>query len=405
MHPSILTAWDTAWERYFCPETELFYEFTVDEEHNAWFHLPTPEEILRHVPNPCGWGTGMEDSVMTTGTVLDALVAAYDLCRDPALKVLGDRCLRGLMRCAGSKKNEGFISRSVSPFDPEVRYIESSRDQYTHWVYGALRWYDSPMCDQAQKAAIRDVLVKLAKKCERDVTPEHDYHLLREENSVGSVNQMWGDKLGTHEYLRLPMFYLAAWYVSGDGHWQEQYLRYRDQGIERSLPHDPTKMRCYGSLQMMCSLRALYDLDPDPAVREKVGGLMKRMAEFGAKKAVENAEIWSQPEKQADIHYRFRPWNQVEHLHIGTYGGYTYDNPAQSERKDNPAFYPIREVCEGATMAAMCPAFPMTEDVIAAVEKIASVIDFRRYSSVYMPLYVPCAYILCKERQALQGKS
>ena len=70
-------AWETAFRRFFCPETELFYDFVTDVENNAWHHLPTPDDITASVPNPCGWGTGMEDSALNGGSALDELVSAY----------------------------------------------------------------------------------------------------------------------------------------------------------------------------------------------------------------------------------------------------------------------------------------------------------------------------------------
>ena len=36
--------------------------------------------------------------------------------------------------------------------------------------------------------------------------------MLREDGTIGKVNKMWGD-IGPHEWMRLPMFYLAAYAV------------------------------------------------------------------------------------------------------------------------------------------------------------------------------------------------
>ena len=62
-------------KRYFCPETELFYDFVVDDNGNAWHHLPKPSQIANSYPNPCGWGTGMEDSSMNGGSAIDGFIS------------------------------------------------------------------------------------------------------------------------------------------------------------------------------------------------------------------------------------------------------------------------------------------------------------------------------------------
>ena len=381
--------------RYFCSETELLYEFVVDETGNAWSHLPKPEDIALSVPNPCGWGTGMEDSVMNGGNAIDMLIEAYTLTQDERIKPLTDAIFRGLLRCADGKKNSGFVARSVSPLDGTSRYIESSRDQYTHWVYAALHLYTSVLADSWQKDQIRNTLVRIAEKCERDVIPENDHHMLREDNTVGRVNKMWGD-VGTHEWLRLPMFYLAAFCSTKDPHWEKLYMRYRDEALLKSLPHKPNSMRCYASLQMQCALRMIYDHDPDSTVREQTAELMLRNAVYGAQKAIENSREYCRPEYDAAIHYRFRSWNGIEPFRQGIFGGYNYDNPGQSERRDiNPTFYPVREVAEGAIMAAMCPSYTVTVELLDAVDRMAACIDLKRFSSIYAPLLLSEAHVLC----------
>ena len=77
MIKKLYSLWNTAFERFYCPKTNLFYEFVTDDTSKAWDNLPTETEIQRSYPNPCGWGTGMEDSVMNGSTVIDALLSSY----------------------------------------------------------------------------------------------------------------------------------------------------------------------------------------------------------------------------------------------------------------------------------------------------------------------------------------
>ena len=386
-------AWEFAFSRFFCPDTNLFYDFVTDDEGNAWHHLPTPDDINGSVPNPCGWGTGMEDSALNGGSALDALVSAHELTGDERIKPYADSVFRGLLSCV---KDDGFVARSISPFDKKSHYIESSRDQYTHLIYGFLRFFDSEICHEEQKDEIRRVLSKIAEKCTKDVTAEKDFHLTRADGSIGIVCKMWGG-VGAHEILRLPMFYLAAYHVTGDERYKKEYLKRIDEAIAGSLSHRPDSMRCYCSLQMQCSLRAVYDYCDDGSTKEKLLEIMKKIADYGEEKAISNSREFCKPEHAEDISYRFRKWNEVEVRDMGTFGGFKYLNPAQSERKDNKAFYPVREVAEGAIMAAICPRRRVSSELLAAVENMAEAIDYKRHSSIYAPLLLACAHITCKE--------
>ena len=387
-------AWEVVFRRFFCPETELFYDYVIDDQSNAWHHLPLPDDIKANVPNPCGWGTGMEDSALNGGSALDALVLAYEKTGDPRIKTYTDAILRGMLRCA-AEQDQGFIARSVSPFDQKSRYIESSRDQYTHWLYGVFRLYSSPLCDEQQKKDIRRVFAAVADKALRDVTPENDFHMTRADGSVGIVCKMWGG-VGTHEALRLPMFYLLAHHVTGDEKYMTEYTKYIDEAIAASLPHRPETMRCYGSLQMQCSLRAIYDLERNEERRAALMKMMKHNADYGQRKALQNTFEFCKPEHAADLSFRFHKWNEVEPRDMGTFGGFTYINPAQSERKDNRAFYPVREVAEGAIIVALCPDYRPNQELISAIERLAAVIDFPKHSSIYAPLLLACAHVTCR---------
>ena len=394
-NPIYISAWETLFRRFFCPETELFYDFVIDDDNNAWHHLPSVKEINASIPNPCGWGTGMEDSSLNGGSALDALVSAYAVTEDKRIKPIADSVFNGLLRCAAAE-NKGFIARSVSPFDKKSHYIESSRDQYTHWIYGALRFYDSPICDDKQRAEIKRVLASVADKCISDVTPENGYNMTRSDGSVGLVGKMWGG-VGTHEALRLPMFYLAAHYVTGKEKYKTEYEKYISEALEASQAHPPDTMRCYCSLQMQCSLRVVYDLDP--IHRAKSLSIMLKNAEYGAKKAVINSKEYCKPEHKADIDYIFHKWSEVEPRNMGSFYGFNYINPAQSERKDNRAFYPVREIGEGAITAAMCPLYLVSDELLEAVDNMACTIDYRRHSSIYAPLLLICAKAACLENQ------
>ena len=397
MTDKLYELWNTALDRFYCPKTGLFYEFVTDETAKAWDDLPTVSEIAKVYPNPCGWGTGMEDAVMNGATALDALIASHRIGVLPVSDMIKSFA-EGVLDCQFNDKSLGFVARSVSPYDGKSHYIESSRDQYTHFVYSLLRYYFSDLSDASTKERIKNALVAVAEKCKREVIPENDYNMLREDGSIGKVNKMWGD-IGAHERMRLPMFYLAAYKVSGIPEYFELYRKYRDEALEKSLDYNEKASRLYCALQMMCSLKLVYEYDEDANFKSRLLPLMSRLADYAEEKVLENSVEFSKPERKAQLDYAFKPWRSVNMRDGGEYNGYGYLNPGQSELKENVAFYPVREVGEGAMIVAMCPERYADDEILNALIKFAGVIDVKNFYSVYPLLYIPSAYAQCVENR------
>ena len=397
MEQLMKNAFDFIYSRFFSEKTELIYDYTADPSVHASVYLPKPEQIHHQIPNPCGWGTGMEDSTLNGGTLLDGFIALWNatgtekVCQ-PALRIFN-----GLLRCAQIPEAPGFVARSISPADGISHYIGSSRDQYTHWVYAAVRLFDASFCPSDVKEQIKKVLTVIAEKCLRDVTPENEFNLLRCDGRFEKVAKMWGPDIGPHECLRLPMFYLATYHVTGDPKWHDLYMRYRDEAIERTFGFEPEKSYCYVSLQVQYSLKLVYDLDPD--VRKKLLPMMEFLADLNEQRAIEKSQRFTAPEMQETLYYPLYPWDAVEPLDLGDFGGYPLLNPAQSENPDNIAYYPVREVGECASVATLCPGRKVSPALMPAVESMLKAIDLNRYYSVYAPLLLSCAYMLYLEHQ------
>ena len=226
------------WNNLYCDKTNLFYDFRTSKEKDSHIvNLPLPEYIASQVPNPCGYSTGMEDSSLNGGIMLDSTVAAYEVTGDDKYREQAVKIYSGLRLCAEAHGYPGYIARSVSPIDKKSVYLDSSRDQYTNWVFGAYRYYRSGFATAEHKDSIAKAIVGIAQKHEREVTPENNYCLLRPDGKHGRVLGMWGS-IEPHEFLRMPMIYLAAFYVSDDIHWKEMYLKYRQEALERSFEID-----------------------------------------------------------------------------------------------------------------------------------------------------------------------
>lgn len=392
-------AWNFILDNFFSHKTNLLYDFLVrDCEDILVGHLPSPAEINLQIPNPCGWGTGMEDSVLSAGSLLDAVVARYNVTKDKSLYSLTDNLFDGMMRCVVDI-DSGFIARSVSPVDGKSFYYDTSRDQYTHWVYAALRLYNSELATKEHKENIRKVLVAVAKRMELNVTFENDYNFLRYDNKTSIAGKMAGE-LGCHEYLRLPFFYAAAWYVSRDNHWFDMYMVCRDDAFGETISFDAKKYgnRCYPVLQMQYSLRALYDIDPDLDFKNNVLYLLNKVAEsysdFAPKMSKNLCENIDAPEN----YYQYRPWNKVRMLYNGYIGERVYFNPAQSEMKENRGFYNIRNVGEAVSILALCPNYKFGEEQYNALKNLCDAIDYTKICN-YSPMLLACGWWLLKEAE------
>ena len=268
--------WDFFENKMLCKETNLIYDYRTSlDEDGLIKDLPIDEEVEKQIPNPCGWGTGMEDSMLNNPLMLDAVVYRYEVTKDEKLHELADRLLSGIKLCATISEDRGFLARSVSPFAKKNYYINSSRDQYTHCIYGLFHYLTSSMMKDEHRAWITDVLVSFAERAEKNITAENEYDYLRADGKRGLVCNMWGPTLYSHETNRIHMIYLAAWYASRDAHWYKKYKEIRDVGIQRATERFLPKTCMYGFLQMQVSIKLLHDAEPDDEYKKKYEDILK----------------------------------------------------------------------------------------------------------------------------------
>ncbi len=269
------------WELYYLPETGLLYDYRTswDFEHR-FDHLPSVREIAECKPNPCGWGSGMEDSMINAGVTMDALTEACLLTSDPELVRRAADIFKGMVNCAEVHGVRGFVARSISPRDGRSVFPESSRDQYTNYVHGLWKFYHSSLSDRVQKAKIREIMGNICARLEAVITPENDYTIPRIDGMKihSTVCKMWN--VEPHEAARLPMIYAAGWDITGDSHWFNLYRRYAEDALDQSQNLRTMNYVAYALYQMQCSLDVIYHLEPDAALREKCKKAMHLAAEY-----------------------------------------------------------------------------------------------------------------------------
>jgi len=257
--------------------------------------------------------------------------------------------------------------------------------------------YHSSICSDAERNEIRRIIAAIARRCERDITPENGYCLLRDDGKPAEVSQLWG-KINPHEFLRLPMFYLAAFDVTGDAHWKEKYLEYRDEALDGSEAIAAGQGRAYIYLQMQYSLRLIYELDGDESIKLRCKKLMNKVADIVKDIAPKTSAKLCDPEFVQGLSTPYLPWRTrpVTDMFAGERNGYVYLNPQNTENSKK-AFYPVREVGEAVIVEALCPDRAVSEEQTEALLKMADAVSSVKHYT-YAPLLLADAYWLLKEK-------
>ena len=401
---------DFIFNKLYYPKTKMIYDFLYTENmEDATDIFPTPDEIQHSVPNPCGWGTGMEDATLNLGTMLEATENRFKATGDIAMKKYFDMMCEGLITTGTVAPEKGFIARCVAPCDGKSIYIDSSRDQYTHWVFAGHVILNSELADDDQKETVKEVLVNIARKAERDVTEENGGYMLRLDGKKGRVSQMMGKELGPHELQRLPMIYAAAYEASKDNYWLAKYHKIRDELLIKA-ENNYTAEFCrnvaenfgyvYGSYQAQYSLRLLYDIESDENYKKRYLKLMQTVAEsseISIDKAYANIDLynWEQP---------FYPhWRNISAAYFGYGDGYGYYVPSmaygESESLEKVRKN-LRNTGETFIIMCLCPEYKISDDL---KEKFAEIIEKTNFNNIksYWPVVICGAFYALNANEAI----
>ena len=388
---------DFLWNRLYCPETSLFYDH-LSPDGSFSSALPTPEELALDIPNPCGWGTGMEDAMMIAGILLEAVIRRFQVSGNTALCEEARRIFAGMVKCATIGKTPGFLVRCISPADGKSHYSNSSRDQYTHFVFSSLLYFRSELSSPEERADIVRFLTGFAERALANVTEENSYDLLRDDGKVGMVTAMRGPTVWPHEAARLAMFYAGAWAVSGDEKWLRIYREHRDEAIEGSakLKTDPRPVQVFALYQMQLSLEVLRSADPDPEYRNRIAEVMR----LPAAHALEALPMWAAMKPFEGRVYN-EPWRERP-LHYPRWcrkplGGKPYFVPDYSEEIQQRRR--IREAGEAAAIQLMVPGGEFPADQRRALVTVLEKLDIDCFT-IYAPVMLHLAWCLLMAHEA-----
>ena len=278
-------AWEVSWQRFYLPQTNLFYDYlTSYEPGRELAHLPTADEVRRQFPNECGYGTGMEDGMISAGVMLSLIVDRYAVTKEEFLRERARRVFAGIQLCATAHVAPGFLARAVCDEDLKSIYFNSSRDQYTHAVHGLWLYLHSPLCDAQTGKSIGEILSGIADRMTKNVVPQNDYDSLRADGSrdTRGISRMWNVK--GHEAARLPIIYAAAWDATGKQEYFDLYRKYLQPAVAQSFDVE-SGQPTYAFLQMQVSFELLLSLEKDPELQRQMRKIMAMVSARCAERA------------------------------------------------------------------------------------------------------------------------
>lgn len=271
---SVAEAWGVSWSRFYRNDTHLFYDYLTSYDTGRELdHLPTSAEVERQFPNDCGYGTGMEDCMISAGVMLSMIVDRYQVTNEESMRNRAHGVFRGIQLCAKAHGKPGFLARGVCHEHLKSIYLNSSRDQYTHAVHGLWHYARSSLCSAETKREVSEIISCIADRMTRNVIAANDYDSLRADGTRDKrgINRMWNVK--GHEAARLPMIYAAAWDVTDNQKYRELWRKYAADAVEQSF-HVEDWQATYAFLQMQISLELLAEMEPNPDLERKMQELM-----------------------------------------------------------------------------------------------------------------------------------
>ena len=377
-------AWEVTWERFYLPRTHLFYDYlTSYEPGRGLAHLPTADEVARQVPNECGYGTGMEDGMISAGVMLSLIVDRYAVTKEESLRERAYEVFQGVRLCATAHGVTGFLARAVCSENLKSIYPNSSRDQYTHAVHGLWHYYHSPLCSAETKAEIGLIMSGIADRMTRNVTPENDYDSLRADGTrdTRGISRMWNVK--GHEAARLPMLYAAAWEVTGKREYYDLYRKYVGPAVEQSLAVED-RQATYALLQMQDSMELLESLETDAVLKRQ----MREVMAMVSKRCAGRAAKADKAALKLDLAMLCTDWRTGEGL-----------SPTGTYRK---VWYNIRESGEAALSQLMDSGTPFPDEQRELLTHAITRPDYDRVSSSGI-FYLQAAYWKARRRAIIQG--
>lgn len=374
-----------------CDKTDLIYDNTSIIKYSQF---PSADECVSSYPNPSGYGTGMEDSCLSGGTMLEACINLYERDNNIVAGKLAKRLANGLIQLAEISDSKGFLPRSISPVDGKSHYKDSSRDQYTIYIYSMHRYINSSLCDDAQLKRIKDISVAIATRAQSNVCEKNNFDMLTEDEKPSLATTMWGDNLKNHEIMRLPMIYIFAFETSNDKHWLDMYNSIIDKALKKSLPMTDY-WHLYALHQMQVSHKICYDVDPNKENKEKHLKIMNAVSKYAEGKIDDLSSILKDKSAYNTKQKNFRDCDFSENIDYKKMG-LPCLSPVHEDAED---FFTLQDCADILIVSALTPNYKTNEKTIKLFFKAFDLIDLKTHGKT-LPIYFLNAYSIQKFKEA-----
>ena len=397
-HNKIDDAYSFFKKNYYSDKTNQFYDFRTSDDINKTLNdLPTLEEVKKQWPNFVGWGTGMEDNNITASYMLLSALSSYQMNKKEETVNDIHNFVKGLLLNAEISSQTGFLVRNVHPEDCKSHYINSSRDQYTYWIFSMSRYLNSELATTNEKERIKKALINFAIKAEKDVVEANDYCLTKEDGTPAVASSMLKGVMPA-EALRLPMIYLAAYKVSLDSKWLNLYKNIREETFSVSERVDVSIYKEYiiALIQMMVSMDFIFDNETEEFYKKRLLDLMKRISD-GVMELVRKAHkrINEFHNLNNKIDY-LKPFRENSSFNAGRLWGYGYDLYVYTPVADafGELAIPPRVIAEGMMIQALCPDRDVPEEQLEIFYDTLSKIKLNGAAFYYPSYYIGCYWLL-----------
>ena len=166
----------------------------------------------------------------------------------------------------------------------------TSRDQYTHCVYGIWKYYNSPLADEADKALMRKIARAIADRMIEKITPATNFDAQNADGTPSTFgrSKMWN--VEPHEAARLPMIYAVAWDTTRDEKYLTEYKKYANAAVKQSADFHKKWLAPWAQLQMQESLEVMAAFAETKEQKREIESIMKSCADIARKRLKEAAE-------------------------------------------------------------------------------------------------------------------
>jgi hypothetical protein len=355
---------------------------------------PTPQDCREHKPSALSWGVPVEDGPMFNGLYLDAMVNRWKLTRNEADRVKARRLLDGLLFLSSLGNTPGFIARGVAT-DGRTTYPMGSNDQTTPWLYGLWRYVREGLAEPAERG-------RLVEKCCKQVKVL-DANGWRMPCDGGPSKYRGGFDKPTWEGAPRLLFVMKAMReFTGDAQWQQRYLAAANEKVGKGqrtrleicrtgMVFDLGQGKRHswtGSEGVIC-LRALWEMETDPALRAAYAQGLRASAELSAKSLPLCREFDVNGKEHFEHNWRvmnevWKPQHsEAETVEVANAGLRVQGR--HSPRLNLEKNY-AREPCFAAWVVTLCP-----DDAFVARHRAAilDVITHYRYDRLYLSQFFP----------------